>query len=131
MTKPYTRERFEEKFFVAEDGCWLWLGAVNHDGYGVISVNNKIERAHRLSYEQHIGQIPEGLQIDHLCRQRSCVNPSHLEPVTRAENNRRKPGITICEHGVGRSKCQDGCGAEYGRRMAGRRYALRKGENNE
>lgn len=70
-------------------GCWLWQGALNTKGYAVLSVGGRGGRrhyAHRLSYEIHVGPIPAGLQIDHLCRVRRCVNPAHLEPVTNREN---------------------------------------------
>lgn len=63
-------------------GCWLWLGHVNSQGYG----QHKKRRAHRESYEIHVGNVPDGLVLDHLCRVRSCVNPAHLEPVTNKEN---------------------------------------------
>lgn len=74
---------------VVESGCWLWTGALR-DGYGRVKFNGSVtQEAHRASYEFHIGPIPEGLVIDHLCRNRSCINPSHLEPVTQGENIRR------------------------------------------
>ena len=69
--------------------CWIWQGAENGDGYGRISVHNNSRRAHRVSYESFVGPVPAGLVIDHLCRQRMCVNPAHLEPVTNGENVRR------------------------------------------
>lgn len=84
-------------------GCWLWLGAVNHSGYGTMTIGRRTRMAHRASYEAHKGAIPEGLAIDHRCKVRSCVNPDHLEPVTTAENNRRSPKMTPlathCIHG--------------------------------
>lgn len=73
-------------------GCWLWTGTINSTtGYGTISVDAEVRSAHRLSYELHIGPIPAGLQIDHLCRVRHCVNPDHMEPVTQRENLLRSP----------------------------------------
>lgn len=71
-------------------GCWLWLGAINKNGYGIVHVKengrNVKRRAHRIVYESHIGPIQVGLVLDHLCRIRHCVNPSHLEPVTQKTN---------------------------------------------
>ena len=71
------------------DGCWLWTGYVTVDGYGIIRVGGRAQGAHRLAYELYVGPIPAGLEIDHLCQTRNCVNPEHLEPVTREENARR------------------------------------------
>ena len=80
-------ERFFNKIFIADlDGCWLWAGTIEHNGYGRIKGINKNMFAHRLSYNLFKGMIPDGLQIDHLCRNRRCVNPEHLEPVTSWEN---------------------------------------------
>lgn len=75
------------------DGCWLWSAARTADGYGNIKVDGKARRAHRLAYELSVGEIPAGLDLDHLCRNRSCVNPDHLEPVTRRENVLRGDGL--------------------------------------
>jgi hypothetical protein len=83
-----------------ENGCWIWEGAKNNDGYGYYYLGKdclgeyKIVRAHRWSYEHHKGPIPQGLHIDHLCRNRSCVNPDHLEVVTGKENVLRGVGPT-------------------------------------
>jgi hypothetical protein len=71
------------------DGCWLWTGRKNTKGYGRLTIDGRTTGAHRWSYEYHVGPIPEGLVIDHLCRNRGCVNPDHLEPVTQKENVRR------------------------------------------
>lgn len=70
------------------DSCWLWLGPIDHDGYGIHNADGHI-RAHRYAYEALIGAIPDGLVIDHLCRVRSCVNPEHMETVTQKVNNER------------------------------------------
>jgi hypothetical protein len=87
---PSVIERFESKFVLAPDsGCWLWTSPVNPDGYGSFSVNDKSYRAHRFSYKNYVGDIPEDMQIDHLCKTTICVNPKHLEVVTPTENVRR------------------------------------------
>lgn len=68
-------------------GCWLWSGCLDDSGYGRWSQGGETNTVvHRWSYEHHVGPIPDGLEADHLCRVRSCVNPSHLEPVTKYEN---------------------------------------------
>ena len=70
-------------------GCWVWMAGVTNLGYGRFTVNGAITSAHRYSWELLRGPIPVGLEIDHLCRVRCCVNPQHLEPVTSQENSRR------------------------------------------
>lgn len=68
------------------NGCWEWQGPVNHNGYGQMYAHKKKMTTHRFSYESFIGPVPDGLQIDHLCRNRKCCNPDHLEAVTQREN---------------------------------------------
>ncbi len=82
------RERFMGKVRVGKD-CWEWLGAINNHGYGTFSVARRTHSAHKFSYEMYVGAVPHGLDLDHLCRNRWCVNPAHLEPVTRRENTLR------------------------------------------
>lgn len=69
--------------------CWEWTASTDGKGYGKISVGGKLTPAHRFSYEQVHGRIEDGKQLDHLCRNRLCVNPAHLEVVTCRENIRR------------------------------------------
>lgn len=69
--------------------CWLWLGAIHHTGYGQFWFEGCAVFAHRWAYEQWVGPIPDGLELDHKCRIRHCVRPAHLEPVTNHENIRR------------------------------------------
>ena len=69
------------------DSCWEWIACLDSKGYGRFKLNGKSQRSHRLSYENTKGIIPK--ELDHLCRNRKCVNPNHLEAVTRKENCRR------------------------------------------
>jgi hypothetical protein len=93
------------------NGCWIWVAAMT-SGYGSIGIGSRTdgsrrrELAHRLSYKQLIGPVPEGLELDHLCRNRACVNPAHLEAVTHRENVLRGASLnafnakkTHCKHG--------------------------------
>ena len=70
-------------------GCWRWIAAQQGTGYGQVRVNGPLVLVHHVSYFLHYGAIPDGLQLDHKCRQRDCVNPDHLEAVTGTENTRR------------------------------------------
>ena len=83
--------RVLDRTFSTVDGCMLWEGAIGGHGYGNVwnTETKKYSRAHHLAYEQEIGPIPDGLDLDHLCEQPICVNPLHLEPVTDKENKRR------------------------------------------
>lgn len=91
------------------EACWLWIGYRNRQGYGRFGVGSRVVYAHRWLYEQSIGPVPSGLDLDHLCRQKACVNPAHLEPVTRGENLRRGDGPRLrAAHFAARRHCKRG-----------------------
>lgn len=92
--KPMTKESLQEvldnkSMPIPESGCRIWMGSLLNGGYGTLTYRTKRYMAHRASYELNKGPIPEGLEIDHLCRVRSCINPNHLEAVTKSVNIRR------------------------------------------
>lgn len=105
----------EQRFWAKVDrsgDCWEWRAFRGRDGYGRFHVgrdesgNKKKWNAHRVAYELIVGSIPEGLDLDHLCRNRGCVNPAHLEPVTRRENLMR--GETIVAAAAAKTHCVHG-----------------------
>ena len=75
--------------FAKRKSCWEWIGPITSRGYGAFYANKKLIYAHRFSFELFIGKIPDGLQIDHLCKNVRCVNPGHLKACTSRENNLR------------------------------------------
>ena len=99
--------RFDAKWIPEPNtGCWLWTATGNGNGYGQFWSEKRMVYAHRHAYERWVGPIPDGLQIDHLCRVRCCVNPNHLDPVTCRENllrgetfNAENAAKTHCVHG--------------------------------
>lgn len=104
---PMDEARLWSRIKPSADGCWEWTGDTkSQHGYGLVFWKGHNTRVHRVVYELLIGSIPDGLTIDHLCRVRHCVNPTHLEPVTGRENTLRGFGHTAvnarkthCIHG--------------------------------
>jgi len=97
----YTFEQYVERFWErvdksgGVDSCWPWLGFVSKAGYAQVRFQGRFQKAHRVAYEFLIGPIPEGKELDHLCKNRSCVNPKHLEPVTKREHIMRGGNFMI------------------------------------
>lgn len=88
--EPKWWPRFAAKFTVNDQGCWQWHGATVPQGYGKLGMNGTVEYSHRVAYEWFVGPIGDGLEIDHLCQNRACCNPDHLEAVTHAVNMTRR-----------------------------------------
>ena len=83
---PRLPARFWSKVEVDPSGCWIWQAFIGADGYGKFGLSHSMRRAHRVAYERLVGPVSSDKDLDHLCRNRSCVNPEHLDPVTRSEN---------------------------------------------
>lgn len=90
---PPALDRICARLVQGDGGCWLWTAGLTSRiegcGYGALHQDGRYRVAHRVLYEELIGKVPPGLELDHLCRVRRCCNPNHLEPVTRQENGRR------------------------------------------
>lgn len=103
---PYFERILDRVDMRGLDDCWLWRGSVNNNGYGQFGVRNGEHHTtvfgHRAMYELWFGPIPEGAQVDHLCRVRRCCNPRHLEAVSPTENLRRRVPLRGSEHPHGR-----------------------------
>jgi hypothetical protein len=98
-------ERFWAKVDKTES-CWVWTASKDTKGYGKLTLRQRTYRAHRVAYEYLVGPISDGLQLDHLCRNRRCVRPDHLEPVTSRENLLR--GDTVNARLAAKTHCDSG-----------------------
>jgi hypothetical protein len=114
--------RFRSKFEISESGCWIWTASFYSVGYARFSIDGRWVIAHRWCYERLRGVVPFDRDLDHLCRERRCVNPWHLEPVTRRENLLR--GDTIPARNAAKAACPKGhdCTPENTRLYRGMRY---------
>lgn len=110
VRKGIPRHQFMQKVARQKDGCWLWMGTVDRDGYGRLMVNRVRWGAHRLTYVAYKGPIETGMVIDHLCRVPNCVNPDHLEAVTTRENVLRGAHV---KRGLSRSLPRTGREREF------------------
>jgi hypothetical protein len=97
------RDYVLQRVVQSSTGCWLWQLSLTHDGY---AASHWVSGVHRLAYEIWVGQIPDGLELDHLCRVRHCVNPDHLEAVTKHENMLR--GQSLPAQNVRKTHCLRG-----------------------
>jgi hypothetical protein len=95
------------KYKINENGCWIWQHSKQNQGYGVSSFQGKKMLAHRLSYMERYGEIPNGKSLDHLCRVPACINPDHLEPVTHRENIMRSPSAAAALN-ARKTHCKNG-----------------------
>ena len=98
------------------EGCWNWLSSTTKGGYGQYRIDRTTKYAHRLSYEALVDKIPKGLQLDHLCRNRACVNPQHLEIVNNKTNSLR--GISLPAQNARKTHC------DYGHPFSGENLSL-------
>lgn len=103
-----TPERFWSNVDKDSGDCWVWMRGKTTAGYGETWDGERVLYTHRFAYELLVGPIPEGLELDHLCRNRACCNPAHLEPVTHAENMRRAPMSGIAAVNAAKTHCVRG-----------------------
>lgn len=110
LEKVLSKISIQEDKQYGDSYCWIWDGPIGGRGYGYVWIWGTNKRVHRVAYRLFVGPVPDGLQLDHLCRNRRCLNPNHLEPVTGKENIRRGTGPTSLN---ARKTCCGVCGGPY------------------
>jgi hypothetical protein len=134
-TSTTPRQVFDEKWVPEPNtGCWLWMAYVNPAGYGRASRTGtrSMAPAHRVAWEIYRGPIPEGMVLDHICRERSCVNPDHLRVVTQRENLVAPGSLSPTARHAAKTHCPR-CGGDYTSRDNGTRFCypcFRKWQRN-
>ncbi len=93
-------QRFAQRVILTDEGCWGWAGASDRLGYSRLGGKAHTTYAHRLAYELMVGPIPDGTELDHICRNRGCVNPEHLRPCNHSENLRNTAAKTGSKSGL-------------------------------
>jgi len=106
VVMPTTLLRLSQKYTKLPSGCWQWNGAKQPTGYGQMWNGERPEQAHRIAYRLFVGPIPDGYEVDHLCRNRSCINPAHLRIVTHRENMRCS--LTVMGENARKTHCKRG-----------------------
>lgn len=109
MSHPNAKLSLEERWNLKvkrTEECWVWVGSKDAGGYGMIRVNGHIKMAHRVGYELFVGPIDVGLTLDHQCNNTSCVNPSHMCPMTQRQNVLRSSGIAASN--AKKTHCKNG-----------------------
>jgi hypothetical protein len=108
MKQPLDVIRLTHGRTLPDTPCTLWTGRVRKDGYGVISIEGKERKAHRVLYERTVGLIPDGMELHHRCRNRTCVRLDHLMPVTRREHCAIEPRDLMSDRNRVRTQCSRG-----------------------
>jgi hypothetical protein len=106
MLLPHDFVRIMNHVQEDENGCWNWMISKGGGGYATTKINNVTVRIHRIIYEHYKGKIPPDLELDHLCRNRACINPEHLEAVSHRENAVR--GISFVAENAAKGQCSNG-----------------------
>lgn len=118
MPAPNTLEKILDQIVIEDNGCYVFSGPKDDGGYGRVGYKRRLVRVHRLLYEELVGPVPEGLELDRLCRNHACANPDHLEPVTHKENMARGLVAAVWEATRQKTHCKYGHAYDDGNRYS-------------